>query len=725
MKKFLLKNKALIGELILIGVIFLLSSFIAFNWTRDKILNPVDHQFVFDFYKAAVNKMFAWNDYIFLGFNQSLSLLHTFPYLILFALIQNLGFNYLSLNFLEYFLAIFFSICFMYFYLNLIFQDKLGFQNKFGLMLISTFIISNLVSVALFSSGFTQQIMAFSFVPLTLYLLRKFLVTNNFIYLALTSFTSVFLSIGNLSYTVISFMLIILINLIYSDYSIKRKAATSIYFALVYVCVNIFWLLPFTYSNFISSSLDNSKYFNADTFEEFLSFVSLRYSIDRLFSFSQNYQLVSIQNRDHSLLLSYLSNFIITSSTYLIFILIIFRIYILKKLNKNENTNICIFLLLLFFLLFLFFAKGDSPPFGIVMSFLLTEFTFFKMFRDPLKFMLIPSFIYMLWLAYLYVYENKITLKLLISINILMLLFPFFSSNFFGEFSSYKVPNYYFNFNDYLATVPNSQTNRIFILDSKTDGTNYIFNKGYLSANIAKMISTVPTVELFSNGGGNSFSYLQNAYKKIKGTDSDIELYKEMGITHLLRQGDLVDNRDYNYSTKYYSKKTFGKLNLYTIMKNQMNPNLYIRNINGSYGNFTWTKINPTKYVLSFKNLKGSLNLAFLYTFDQNWKIFQTNQTRQNVFHFLISKPLFDNSHKMILNYANSWDLSSEYIKENLPIHNYKKNLDGSVDIELILYFRPQSYLYIGQIISLAAITFSGLFVIFRTVKKLTNNAQK
>ena len=53
-----------------------------------------------------------------------------------------------------------------------------------------------------------------------------------------------------------------------------------------------------------------------------------------------------------------------------------------------------------------------------------------------------------------------------------------------------------------------------------------------------------------------------------------------------------------------------------------------------------------------------------------------------------------------ILNFVNSLDLSKEYIKANFDKSYYKENPDGSIDIELTLYFKPQSYFYLGIIIS-------------------------
>jgi len=59
----------------------------------------------------------------------------------------------------------------------------------------------------------------------------------------------------------------------------------------------------------------------------------------------------------------------------------------------------------------------------------------------------------------------------------------------------------------------------------------------------------------------------------------------------------------------------------------------------------------------------------------------------------------------LLLKFVNSFELSKEYIKANPYKFMYKENPDGSIDIELTLYFKPQSYFYLGIIISGTTLT--------------------
>jgi hypothetical protein len=66
----------------------------------------------------------------------------------------------------------------------------------------------------------------------------------------------------------------------------------------------------------------------------------------------------------------------------------------------------------------------------------------------------------------------------------------------------------------------------------------------------------------------------------------------------------------------------------------------------------------------------------------------------------LWEKPIFDDTHQMVYGYANQWAIDPEYIRANYPKDYYKENPDGTIDILMTMYFRPQSYFYLGLIIS-------------------------
>ena len=71
----------------------------------------------------------------------------------------------------------------------------------------------------------------------------------------------------------------------------------------------------------------------------------------------------------------------------------------------------------------------------------------------------------------------------------------------------------------------------------------------------------------------------------------------------------------------------------------------------------------------------------------------------------------------MILDYANGWAIDFQYIKDNYSPEYYTTNPDGSINIELVLYFKPQSYFYIGLIISGTILILCIFYIIYHSIK--------
>ncbi len=88
-------------------------------------------------------------------------------------------------------------------------------------------------------------------------------------------------------------------------------------------------------------------------------------------------------------------------------------------------------------------------------------------------------------------------------------------------------------------------------------------------------------------------------------------------------------------------------------------------------------------------------------------------------------KPIFDENHKIAYNYANQWTLDAEYIKQNYPKEYYKENEDGTIDVKLTLYFKPQSYFYLGLLISGLTLLSLVIYLIFDFIKTRKNKNAK
>jgi hypothetical protein len=150
----------------------------------------------------------------------------------------------------------------------------------------------------------------------------------------------------------------------------------------------------------------------------------------------------------------------------------------------------------------------------------------------------------------------------------------------------------------------------------------------------------------------------------------------------------------------------------------------YLPRVTISNGYFL--KKNPTKIKIFISNISKVEKLDFLESFHQGWKLYLQKKPNRSwckdgkyfdqvkmtecehtysffegeEFSYLWEKPIFDNTHKKAYEYTNSWEIDADYIKKNFSKEYYKENPDGSIDVEFILYFKPQSYFYLGLGIS-------------------------
>ena len=95
-------------------------------------------------------------------------------------------------------------------------------------------------------------------------------------------------------------------------------------------------------------------------------------------------------------------------------------------------------------------------------------------------------------------------------------------------------------------------------------------------------------------------------------------------------------------------------------------------------------------------------SFVFKKLYHKGWSLYIKNNSSEsiNFLTFLYRKPIFDDTHCLVREYANGWTIDPEYIKQNFSKEYYNENPDGSIDIELVMYFKPQSYFYLGLLIS-------------------------
>lgn len=151
--------------------------------------------------------------------------------------------------------------------------------------------------------------------------------------------------------------------------------------------------------------------------------------------------------------------------------------------------------------------------------------------------------------------------------------------------------------------------------------------------------------------------------------------------------------------------------------------------------NVSFKKINETEYKVQIRSLKDQTDLTFRNSFDKNWKIYldqkgsfdcSDGQKENGAIECLapiknlsgdeltnFSRQSFaDETHSVAFEYANHWTLDRDKIESSGKDY-YKKNEDGSVDVNLTLYYRPESNFVVFVGVSLLTILASSIYLIY------------
>ena len=359
----------------------------------------------------------------------------------------------------------------------------------------------------------------------------------------------------------------------------------------------------------------------------------------------------------------------------------------------------------------------------------------FSMFRSNYKFIQVYIFSLAILLVYLLKNIKDINIKKGLSVILISLIilnaYPFFTGDVFeNEKKIQEIPSYYYDAQDFFNE--DKSAYRIFLLPVQYFA---VFDWG----------NTYGNPELIWNNGlvsrqaGSEFEKSNNItlrlYDHILNKDYENAniLFKELNVKYIVQRNDF--NWKYyssisqspetieNVLTPYEKIETFGKLDIYKIPDCYMNP-LFESNY------ILFKKINPIKYRLYLKDIESEQTVYFLESFDENWKLYlmkspteswceplkryNSTQTVEchatQVFYegdelsYLWNEPIFDDTHQTAYGYSNSWTIDPEYIKTNYPKEYYTENKDGSIEIEMVLYFKPQSYFYVSVLTSVTTL---------------------
>jgi len=685
---------------------------------------------------------FTWSDQGQGGYSNTIISL---PFYIFQNILYNLGFSYSNIASIIMFL--FFIISFYSFFSAIKIIDK-NITNNIRLLSSAAYAI-NIFTFTIFTYSWwiTSFFIIYLFIPLLFALFKRILFRfsiKDIVFFILFFFIST-VGFGNPAFLAallfLQFLLLI-IFFITRKISLNLKVTGRILFVFVLqLFLSIYFLLPY----YISTNVYLSKLSEGRVLGDFMDWISrTSYSISNILSLA-----ISDSNYPFFNLYSDSKVFIAVSFGYIIFLIAA----MLYQKRKKEKNWFCYFI---FFTALFFLLMRLTPPFDRINKFIYA-LPGFSLFRSTDKLFVFYPFFYLVLLTLLLFY-SKFSKKIINTILIIILVIPipfyiggipkYLSYEDQGEYKlAVQIPSEYYEIkrvidkdNHLLSVIslPFSATTSINWANYPiwnfvgSDVLPALYNKPYISANSYDH----PGLE-------TKLSFAEyNVANKID-KNKFIELLQKFSGQYILLHKDIDEywmgssKIIYDTISELESDKIVKKLDdneyftLYELDENYLVP-LILSNENDV--DIYFQKVSPVKYRISIHNLKEITNLEFHQSYDSQWRLYlkanpdsswceplryyksnkvTEGKNTEKLFEigdlaFLWKNSIFDDTHKMVEEYANSWAVNPKYIKENYPEEYYKENQDGSIDIEIVLYYKSQSYFCFGFII-----VFGSVFIFF------------
>ncbi|MEK9155690.1 MAG: hypothetical protein AAB360_00100 [Patescibacteria group bacterium] len=425
-----------------------------------------------------------------------------------------------------------------------------------------------------------------------------------------------------------------------------------------------------------------------------------------------------------------------------------------ERLTGTSNHNLTIVFILIFLLLITLSVRAYGPVKEMNLSFYLLPL--FSFFRSPEKLFSFIPFVYLMVLLGL-ILELRIRKWPIRIIFLLLLLIPhpFYTGKIVGMLSnkgsdySYvqKIPAEYESIR---GTVNNgSKSTSVislpFSVVNSINWANYpkwgfvgqdilhlLFDKNYISANT------------FDHPNAGSESSFEN-FDRQKRVDTDrlIYLIQKFSGEYVIFHRD-IDKRFSERSKvvsstlkKLEDQKVVDKINenglfdLYRVSPEYIRP---VISFQGNVQNVEFARVNPVKYKIRLTGLSGNGAIVLNQSFNSQWSAFvkktgsnhfscggEINYSLSKTKECVVKKDSFFEwgdaeyavnrnrltDHFLSDEYANGWILTADDIRGKFSTDYYKENPDGSLDLEVVLFFLPQFYIYLQVILSLIILAFA------------------
>jgi hypothetical protein len=406
-------------------------------------------------------------------------------------------------------------------------------------------------------------------------------------------------------------------------------------------------------------------------------------------------------------------------------------IFAFLGLMLNKRNKVILFFGLIA-LLGIFLTKQVGHPFIDIYQWLYKYFPGFNAFREASKFyfiialgysVLIAAFIDWLWINWKktkWQIFGKYTLIIVIAAVFLWNTKPFITGEIATLFVPRQIPadylvvnNFLLKQDDYFRTLWIPTTSRWAVYTNSHPEVNtvdmingawnnFIKNKGsdkITEAELAKDVLTFPKAKNLLNI--NSIKYVVVPVED-KANDDDFFVYYGKSRQYYISELNKIS---------YLHKINVGTKDIVVYENENYKPHIYITNNQESinkdqkYEGVNYKFINPTEYKISLKNISNPVYINFSESYHPSWKLYLGDFKWYNV---LLNKQKSINNKN---HFHNDAGLNSYLIDPRMVCLSHEalvkgdkvgcvRNKDGSYDIDMTLYFAPQSYMYLGLIIS-------------------------
>jgi len=420
------------------------------------------------------------------------------------------------------------------------------------------------------------------------------------------------------------------------------------------------------------------------------------------------------------------------------FLWIFFFIRIIITQSKRSKFLV---VFMLFTIVIVFLLKGYSNPISSIYSYIYYHLPGFVSFRNSVN-----KFYGFFWLSFLILCTISIC-ETLIKMNNYKILKYFiiaiitFISFFYiylfiktPQLNIFDIPKYYQVLNSYLRN--KKSTNRILLLPSSDNpqpffggDSNYYHGINFIPEVIDYPILTVglinPRLDKLTEKINLNIKKNRPICEYLKKTNiSDIIVLMDLN-KNAVSIDDLVPIISNMKKMKEFSQYKLYKgtnqngLYLFEVHKNCISNFISLKE--DKKNSITYRIINPVTIQVELQNLHNKAVLQFLTNYDNSWiaQIQKNDSKYINKFNLLFNKNVLNTKQALPLyGYANSWIIDKKQITNIFDPSFYHVNSDGTININLTLYYKGQNYVYLGLIL-FSFVTITGIiFIIINKTKR-------